>query len=214
MLVKNFEYVEDYETGSLGWLLENAPKTFRVGEGIAVAHDTLEHFQDTTDSWEDELQAFGALCFTRGISGDLSTPYHRSGESAIALDIYEALRFFEGECKQREVKPLRQKGRWSCYGFDFIDNAIKIAIGMFEEYESTNVSKQTITGIRNWMRYGYRRAEKRFHKDNRIASKMFANIRDAVDKIKFAEEGDKIKVIANIKTGETKVKFIQRRWEY
>lgn len=49
-IVKTFEYQEDQDTGVLGWGLTNMPNIFNTGQGLLVAHDTLEHFPNTDES--------------------------------------------------------------------------------------------------------------------------------------------------------------------
>lgn len=52
----------------LGWRLKSRPG-YDPLQGMAVAHDVLEHFPDSTDSIADEFQALGASLWLRGETG-------------------------------------------------------------------------------------------------------------------------------------------------
>ncbi len=66
MLVKQFVCEEHEEYGSLGWREKDKPH-FAPFQGLAVAHDCLEHFPDDGPEIEHEMQALGAGLHVRGI---------------------------------------------------------------------------------------------------------------------------------------------------
>lgn len=219
MLVKKFEWTYYDEWGTWGWLAVNAPPEFQpVADGRGVAHDTLEHFADTTGTWEDELQAFGAMVFVRGHTGGLRNMFI-SGEQVLANDLMSALNFFfpyenyepEDQPQQRrEVAPIRTYNTED-YGIEFIDKAIALVRtdfnGYYSEYSMDGVP-EALKRIRGWLIHGYRRAKRRFHNDSDVPMYLFDTIKREVDlKTKFAEDASTLTIICSLLTGDCQVNY-------
>lgn len=210
MLVKQFEYKEDSEMGTVGWAMLNAPASFNVGSGLGVAHDTLEHFHNTNATWEDELLALGSMVYIRGINGQLGNPYHTPAES-LASDLINCLEFFTNS--NRAIKPCTARAYSDGYdGYGLIHESVKLAAKAHVTYgdewlgtlDELNELYKYMTA---WLNKGYSKSKARYHYDNCSALTMFQEIRRKVDNIKYTEQGDTLKVIVNIKAGTTKVLY-------
>lgn len=191
---KTFVCETHQEYGELGWRPQSNPN-FDPLSGMAVAHDTLEHAPNTTDSIEDELQAFGAMIHVRGYhyfirqgSYDPRPVYHMSGELAMLL---EKVHFGElAAIPARKLTPcediqndLIELVKMIRRELTFIDDALELTDAMARN-------------LCAWITTGYLKARKRYA--NVDALTMFCEIeKRANDILKHANEGDQLTVIVS-----------------
>lgn len=187
------------EYGTLGWRPESNPG-FDPLSGMAVAHDTLEHARDTTESVADELQALGAMIHVRGQAyfarlGKVNTQpsYHMSSE---LLDMLRKI-------SAGEISPIEDHRATECAEISAeLDALIEYirAENQAEYNEAIEISEDTIRNIRAWVTIGYRKAKKRYAQVDALT--MFIDIESRADEfLCVAEEGDKLTV--HVRNGET-----------
>ena len=201
-IVKEFEYREDHDWGTLGWVLKDAPLVYNTGGPVLVAHDCIEHFTNAVDgSIEDELLALGSIAWIRGDSLTEMNHRYTCGQS-LGSDVHTLLRV------GRPVKDMTgHYDPWESAS-DYIEEGIKKGVSMFlrEEDELTKgVMKQDAHNIKGWMLRGMRLARRRFYGDKDLALYLFTEVRDQVAKIKCMEEGDTIRVSIGIKQQSVQV---------
>jgi hypothetical protein len=202
MLVKTFICEEHKEYGGLGWREKSKPH-FDPYQGMAVAHDCLEHFPDDKESIEYEAMAFGAMLHVRG---NIDRQSHHEQWEDIRSDCIDIFRLYRYEDRafnspaERMNKPLRDSDDWHNeyverqirYLIDTLPNFLRIE----NDYENeptegpygdlkARMDLCITTFSRNmggWIRHGYRRARRRWRGDSYSIGTVFSKIRDEADK--------------------------------
>lgn len=206
MLTRTFEYTED-NYGNLGFLPVNAPAMFNAGDGRIVAHDMLEHFQNTTCTWEDELLALGAMIYVRGEYGYFTSNRHNpEWEVHLAADLLQVMGFVSNNRYLREVKVRDTNGVG-----EGIDHAIAIAYSSMlderkygEDAYNLEVIKHQLPLIRKWLIKGYNKANARYRKGFANTGMLFCEIEKGLSNPVYKIEGSKTTVIVNLKRGTVK----------
>lgn len=199
---------EEYDGN--GWRLKSQPD-FDPLSGMAVAHDCLEHFNDSADP-ADEFQALGASMWIR------NEDYHyRSNHgitnpgSHIASDMPEIIRHIIHEGYGLPDAPRTRATDEDLEGY--------IAT-MFPEYakelkymEGRDAREMRITAdrrraITSYLRIGHRRAAKRYKGRNWEAQQIFTQIETTTDKhLKYAEEGAELTVTVDFAKLTARIDF-------
>jgi hypothetical protein len=211
MLSKVFVYGTDDDSGITGWRPKDNPM-FMPGDGLLVAHDTLEHFADDTGTLEDELRALGALSFIRLDSGMafLRNPY-MSRDAILGGLIYSTV----SDAARDNVQEIAEPPRTACldedvYGDrvnDDMAKAVSTAIALLTAESASEqplaylLSKEASLRIRGWLRIGYRAAHKRFRGDCCGAETLLKDVWNQVKAINHQNEpseGDELRVSASL----------------
>ena len=210
MISREFIYKED-EHGNVGWIPEWLPNA-TSGDGRTVAHDVLEHMPNSTNrnSSEDELVAMGAVYYIRGETGLLYSPYRDITET-IASDIYFILS--DSANNGERIRSPGFKYKLSDYSVDdTFKQATREGIKSFKENYEDDIDildENTYTYILNWMRIGYRQAINRYkNTDQGTIGYIFNQIQREVDKCKYINEYDKMRVTVNVKKANVKVTIL------
>jgi hypothetical protein len=206
MLTRTFEYREDND-GNLGFIPVNAPAMFNAGDGRIVAHDMLEHFSNTTCSWEDELLALGAMIYVRGEYGYFtSNRYEPEWEVHLASDLLQVMGFVSNNRQLHDVKVRDTNGVG-----EGIDHAIAIAYSSMldermyiEDAYNIEVIKQQLPLIRKWLIKGYNKANVRYRNGFASTGYLFCEIEKGLSNPVYQIEGSKTTVIVNLKRGTVK----------
>jgi hypothetical protein len=207
--IRVFNYVttdSDRNVDWNGWRMEGMPH-FDPSVGMAVAHDSLEHFPNTQkDSLVDEMLAFGSI-FRNRVQGGYWQNNNYWRDSQDKMLGYDILRFLSEHqwhisfCETRmstHVKKMllnKEQFKDMVHGEQWDDS--------WEEdgyQESLNNAWKTYIHAMRWVSVGYRMAQERWGSHNPYdVTCMFQDIEREVDAIKFAEAGDKLEVKFNIK---------------
>jgi len=206
MLTRTFEYREDND-GNVGFIPVNAPAMFNAGDGRIVAHDMLEHFTNTTCSWEDELLALGAMIYVRGEYGYFtSNRCNPEWEVHLASDLLQVMGFVSNNRHLHDVKVRDTNGVG-----EGIDHAIAIAYSSMlaermyaEDAYNIAVIKQQIPLIRKWLIKGYNKANARYRNGFANTGMLFCEIEKGLSNPVYQIEGSKTTVIVNLKRGTVK----------
>ena len=201
----DFVYGEDPEYGGDGWIPKKMPK-FNASQGLGVAHDAMEHFDVTAGTLEEEILAFGAMLYMRVETGwfyQQSNYYRRAGDILGGdLAIFLRERWYQGEML-RSVKG-RPRHLDECMEQELdtiIEETRRQLRGELDE-DWSQFQRDTIdvwNRLRQWMRQGYWQCKRRYRgASNHDLAYAFTEIRDAVDKIKFAEQGEELHVRLSI----------------
>lgn len=201
----DFVYGEDPEYGGDGWIPKKMPK-FNASQGLGVAHDAMEHFDVTAGTLEEEILAFGAMLYMRVETGWFYQQgnYHRAG-TILGGDLANFLRerWYQGEML-RSVKG-RPRHLDECMEDELdtiIDETRRQLRGELDDADWRQFQRDTIdvwNRLRRWMRQGYWQCKCRYRgASNHDLAYAFTEIRDAVDKIKFAEQGEELHVRLSI----------------
>ena len=208
MKTHTFLCEEHEDFGSNGWRLKTQPGWDPLG-GMAVAHDVLEHFADTTDAPLHELQALGAALWIRD-GGNYWGTYHPQsiywdGGHHIAPDLITVLQhaLHEGMDLPKPPRTVR------CDAEDQIDIALWNARKeVTSEWEDPREARELLKLCRGWLRIGYRRAAERYkgHSPQQVV-RLFREIEEQAEKaLKTAEAGiSKLHVTVNITELSAKV---------
>jgi len=192
MLIREFRRAENDETGENGWLMKGAPSTYIPIGGMGVAHDLLEHRQGDEGTVKDELLAFGAILYVRGLGGYFQRKgsYYSPGENLggeMASDLgikYEGI--------ERGIPDPGRTLRLEDDVEEWIDQAIKGCRKEIQEHSrgygdsdtpwSGDQSNEFLTRARGWLRRGYRMARRRYKDiDVCVLSHLFAEIEKKAD---------------------------------
>jgi len=215
-IAKIFEYKEDKESGSMGWGLKNAPPEFNAEVGLLVAHDTLEHFPNTTGSWEDELMALGAVAFIRGESGYFSDKYYPLPQDNISVDVANCFYFFLGS--RRDIKPLKKtRGLNNEFEANYIiSEAVNIALNQCRDETGDRPSLSTIANVTEWLKLGYRKSKRRYRGvESHEMLCLFTSIQRDVDDLEHqAEEGCELRVSVDVTNQTVDVKLTHPYYEW
>lgn len=159
--------------------------------GVGVAHDLIEHVNGLKNigSIQDELQALGAVWFTRGQWGDVSrnpnssaTAYESIGDDVAQLAIkfmsLESSVIFQGKIPKRTKKDYIQEELESC--IEVAKTYIKDYGNDIDLYSDRCNTFFNIAG--RLMQQGYDKIEKKFDKKIR-ANSLFWTIAWNVDQV-------------------------------
>lgn len=214
MIVKHFECAEHEEYGGLGWR-EIGKDHFQPLGGMAVAHDTLEHFPDDHGAIECELEALGAMIQIRGENYDRHEPWENLQSDMI--DLYR-LRSWEGMTFNAPTPAMERRST-----FEFLEEQIDKLIKSLPDYlldnhysgedeeklvEAREHVASFTSRVAGWLRHGFRRCRKRYGTDHlNEMGWMFRRISDEAEaKLQLAERGvHKLKVSVCVKRREVKV---------
>ncbi len=207
-VVHEFVAAEHPEYGSMGWRSKHV-YDFDPLPGMAVAHDILEHFADTTANADDEFQAFGSILYVRGLGGYFSRKSRYSPGSNLASDVPEIARHVvHGEATMKaapkKTKPLSVEVEgWIA---EALREGRRECVEQFDDPDDMAVIDEMLKQAVDWIRIGFRRAEKRFQKaglHGRRASEeicqLFEYIEQEADRyLKTVEGGEELRVVVNI----------------
>lgn len=188
---REFQWRED-QNGTYGWIMRGMDD-FDAVDAMGVCHDAIEHF-DNGATLEDEYQAFGQMLHGRGMGGYWSLIHsYYPAEANIASD---AMLFLARNLDDGHRLEKRRTTRLS-------DNA---AENMLEEIErlvlkdlpgelesrfddpaempSRAEQRREVRAMLNWMRIGYRRAERRWgdHNNCQVAD-LFYEMQSEVKRV-------------------------------
>lgn len=199
--VRVFNWVDEWDDdrGLGGWQMrgfESLDPTSRIG----LAHDALEH-HDATLGPEAEMQAFGAILWGR-IQHEPQWHQHNDGHPMRGL-VSEVQRFFvEGMefCTPLKQKPLDDESseEYLCKFGDDIVSFLRFG----DEYdtspetlcETIEEARQRADDMIAWIRYGYRRVERRWDRLGGVSAFMdaFHEVADHEYTKMQGEFGDKL----------------------
>lgn len=200
-------FICEKEKGSeeLGFRPVNQP-TFDAFQGIAVAHDVMEHQEDTDDSMEHEFMAMGASIFVR-------ETYYKGqfGRDTPAENFGPMLAYMIQEIASGRAKRISDcPTHWTTIDNPWARRQLKKAQSrmeyafVFAVYWSEYPSAHMSTNALNWVAEGYRRTMARYAGiPQEVVQKAFEQIARAVDdRLKHCAIGDKIKIIMEVKEGK------------
>lgn len=145
---RTFEWIDEPKNG---WRPINTPENFNPGGAVMVAHDTAEHFTNSTN-WKGELITFGVIMFTRGINPDM-------------VDIMG--QDLAGFSSQHDYEVPVCPERWKNLKLPRVfETRLRLTMGMFRDTatriflnEHSNISPdeaaKAIPDIQGWMRLGF-----------------------------------------------------------
>jgi len=209
MIVATFEIKEHEEYGGKGLAMVGRDWADPFA-GMAAAHDMLEHFPKDDGSTEHELMALGASYHVRDESnyyaakGQLRTSpgYNWSGD--LAEQNNYMIQRGDGEYLRDPPRTTRED--------EYFESEIETAIGEarkdFDPGDLPGLLKKSQQWkIYGWMRLGYRRAKRRYAKSNRcFLLSCFMEIERLADQfIKYGEEGQRCKIIAEPRRGDARL---------
>jgi hypothetical protein len=188
---------EHEDFGCNGWALKSQPG-FDPLQGMAVAHDVLEHFPGGDDSPAHEFMALGASMWVREDYYSHIGKHHTDAGVHIAADMPEIFRHVVYEKMYITTPPRTTK----CAAEEQIDIAFRESAknimedGNPEWQELLDAFSPRKDDIRGWMRIGYRKVQRRFHGVNQWnVTRLFMDIEKRADELlKHAELGDELVV--------------------
>ena len=190
---------EDHATGYSGLVVSGMkiPKNSAVvaREGRLIAHDLVEHVNGirAIGSIHDELEALGSLWFVRGAWGDISRGSRygstQSPERTVAFDVSELCACFVRGVPIRAKVPNTRPLEECDESFEAIieearSDALKEALDIMDwssQREAADTVNTFMNAVMHFMRVGYRKALRRWGKDQMAANSTFWNIADAVE---------------------------------
>ena len=207
MISRKFQYAIHDEYGTPGW----KPVNMAMGDpvsGMAVAHDTLEHFPGDPGDAEGELQALGAMLWIRGL-GNYWPRYepmnlHTPGEH-IGADLTEIMRhvLYENFSLNRPTSlgnrlADEQIEEWI---HESIHEYLCNLPDEFGDRLEDAGNKQVVRAIRENIRRGFRLAQRRYAR--KISSDdlctLFREIEVRADKaLEHADWGSQIQVTVDL----------------
>jgi hypothetical protein len=212
MLIAKFEWKEDQELGGEGWIPTRFPN-FSAGEGLTIAHDTLEHFANDEGNLAGEVRAFGAMIFTRVEGGYFSNRMSRySPEETVGMELGQFLEeLSNGEHSDwgdfpRPPRTYRLKNGTE----EIIDKILTETLKSYER-EAQNYSENSLidnhqtsielSKMHGWLRIGYRKAVRRFRgADSGDMSYLFDKLKERInEKHKNGSYGEVLTVSVNIR---------------
>lgn len=200
----DFVYGEDPEYGGDGWIPKLMPK-FNASQGLGVAHDSMEHFNVAAGTLEEEILAFGSMLYMRVETGWFyQQGTWRSAGDILGGDLANFLRerWYAGEML-RSVKgrPRHLDDDMETELDSIIDETKRQLRGELDD-DWEDFKRDTIdvwNRLRRWMRQGYWQAKLRYRgASNHDLAYAFTEIRDTVDRIKWAQQGDELHVRLSI----------------
>lgn len=206
MLVRKFNFEEDPEYGEDGWM-PSWMKGANIVNGLAAAHDMLEHHPNMALGAEAEFHALGACWWLRGQTGMLGG--YRTPEENIAGDFISILErvAFGQETLNRPPDARRLSSYYFGDADDDLNEIVRKGMEMFSnewEYRDegpASIPHDSSKRILNWMRLGYRYASARYGMGREYdMSHLFSQIAAEVDRHAVADLGSVLTVRANLKT--------------
>ena len=192
----------EYDFG-IAWVYKGRPWMEAIGEGLTTAHDCIEHFADDTGRPEDELQAIGAMFWTRQYA-DTSDNFYRF-ERIIGTELTNQYHQYAydsvlSNCKARYCSVSEQ-----------IEDAIQCAYATAgyddETLRKTNWdTPEQRRRLKAWMIRGYQRARRRYPNQLFVGS-LFDNIRRTLPKPEY--EGEEL--IIQYRNNNSEVRFIRQK---
>ena len=185
MITRTFILAEHPEYGNIGLKMKGSEWSDPF-DGIAVAHDILEHFPNDDGSIEAEFIALGASLYVR----NFSHYYQMRGYGNRDVTDIIASEFIgqENYAINRGITSLKNPGNTKgCDADNYIDEIIRKGIEDIE-YEANGddailADPHEALKIKGWMRKGYRKAAQRYKTTNpNNLVFLFRNIEKAVDK--------------------------------
>ena len=179
------------EYGTLGWRLESQPG-FDPLQGMAVAHDILEHFPDGDESPADEFQALGCSMILRDENYYAGKNNRYSPAENVASDMPQIIHHvIFGKMTLSEAKPIKPLDEeYEETIKNFVKASMKLTDSEFNE-EYREAAKEVVRKSEGWIRLGMKRGLRRYKNSLSNAQSMFKDIEEAADKtLKHAEEGD------------------------
>ena len=185
-------------------------------QGMAVAHDILEHFPDDTGSSEEELMALGASIYVR----DHGLYFSSVGRSRpdpgyqMSTDIVEQKRYMD---ERGESYRLRDPGTTlRCAPIEgFIEaarEAVQKEARCFFTYEEVPefLRSSEWFKIAGWLRKGYRRAKRRYRCTTSYhLCCLFRDIEQQVDRaLKCIEEGARINIFVDVRHTRARIEEV------
>jgi len=193
---------EHEDFGDYGWRLKDRPDFDPLG-AMAVAHDTLEHFEGDDGDISGECEAMGCMMWIRGIGGYWN-PKTDPGEllgSTIIMELFDSWHFKEypfnnkwnGEIPECENYDI---GLW----IDFACNhALEIAKTELEfnfENDETleEVVKKFVKDAKPWLIHDANKAIEKYIDPCEAAAGFMTIEKEAGEAIEYADEGDEIHI--------------------
>jgi hypothetical protein len=180
----------DSMTGELGLGLANMPRndeTNAATEGMLLAHDIIEHVNGAKHigTIDDELEAMGALWYTRGQWGDLRRDGRGSMYTPIESVASDLTRMFRDYFNGVSLNPCPVTK--ACEMDDDFRDIIKTASEDYSsevEEQEHEQEKQIYNKVcLSRMRMGYRKAKAKYEKYGRYAANnLFWELAECLDK--------------------------------
>lgn len=231
MLVRRFVYGIDDDFGNAGWILPGVPG-YNAGDGLTVAHDTLEHRPNDNGTVEDELMALGALLWLRVETGYQAQYFpnglHAGTHMIVTGDISRMLLNLVQDVAQDDclLQALPRASR--PLSDDDAEQSMRKAVAesiastiaetgyqsidpeLVQAWNAKLQEPETYDRCLGWLRAGYRNAKRRYPRPEDIAFRVFQVVRSEADRIaRFAEEGDELQVVINLKKAQASVRHIE-----
>jgi len=193
-----FECAEHREFGGKGWRLKGHPN-FEPLQGMAVAHDCMEHFPKDTGTIDQEFMALGASYVTR--EGESYYQHKGSMWSAahnVASDMPRLLQGLLGG-EYSLYPPPKTRRMQEDYEENFVIDVYNETISLMKsefpdqdreaDEKDQALIKDFMAGIVPWFRIGLRRAKRRYRSVPSFQlCHMFQTIEKEADKhLKHAE---------------------------
>ena len=167
----------DENTGELGLGLKDMPRNEETNtaiDGMLIAHDIIEHVNGAKHigSIDDELEAMGALWYTRGQWGDLRRDGRGSMYTPAQSVASDITRMFTDYFFGATLAPAPVTK--ACEMDDEFNEIIKIATSQYKaELDGENCTYETLEYNKvalSRMRMGYRKAKRKYEKHGRFAA--------------------------------------------
>lgn len=221
----DFEYREDEEFGSMGWIPKAYPM-FNAATGFGLVHDVLEHFPGDDPDLVGEMKAFGSMINIRWMGGwQQYKGYSRyTPEQNMASDIRVFLRDINhGNDDRTFYAPPRTYKIKDDAVEELIDGALREGVKMYkaeleyedEEFMSERALNAIVEKMRGWMRIGYRQSVRRFHHASQLdLADLFSRIEQEVTHLPSGDYGDVLSISVSPKNLDYRVRISTPRYEY
>lgn len=164
-----FDWKQDEEFGTYGWILRGCPHFNSTRAGRTVAHDVLEHFKPKHGGLTDEMLAFGAMVWGRVQGGWFySLPYEPNPVQHLSSDLSG---FLNDHYCDPHTHSLLDPGVTCRIDHD-VEEEIEVALRMAVEKANSEYADEetgdlftmdaTVEHMRGWIRRGYRAAAQRY----------------------------------------------------
>jgi len=216
-----FEYDEHDEYGFWGlrplWLEGSDPAT-----GMQAAHDILEHFNEPITS-ESELMALGAMLHVRADGGYFNYRYNNDISSILSGDLEFAV---EQQWKYGDISDPGVTRPVDDHIESWITKSIASAIQTMSDDDWEDSYGNLIQDnpmlalhLRGWLRMGYRRARRRFGKQDSLElATAFKILEEQLDDaLKKCDIGYRVEVnltLGNLLQNPIRVSLVEPNWIY
>lgn len=204
-----FVCAEHPEYGSNGWRLKSQPNFDPLG-GMAVAHDCLEHFNNS-DQPADEFMALGASLFIRPSDYyESKGSIHTNPGVHIASDIPEIMRHIVNEgYTLPPAPPTRPVSGPVEHEMDTVFEEFQWEMLNECDGQELTPDEDTERSIRSYMRIGYRRAIRRYRGRQAHVQSLFEVIEHrASQTLAHAEPGMELIIHINFTDLQYKAKVM------